>query len=539
MRKLTAVLLTAMLAAVSLTACSGKEGTNTGQENPSGTEGGSEVENGSGEENQTLVKGTSDDTLTIALALEPDTLMPTPNSAKEGGMVIDCMCETLFKYNAETGEILPNLASFQWVDDTHFRVTLKEGITFQNGEVLTSEDVMYTFQVINELSPGRLSTIKLDATVVEDDYNLLFETDGTWVQAPEKWVQDDMVIMSKKTLEAMGGAENTALYPSDGYGTGKYIFKEWVPGQHIELERNDNYWNKDDMPYYKTLRFIFVNDAAARAMAVESGDANVGSSLPTSQAAIYQDNPNVDIHYVDTQLTGVLFMNTGNEYLANEKVREAIYNLVNVEALNQLAANGQGVYCQTTISPYSIVYDEDSTPRTVDVEKAKALLEEAGYGNGISIQLTAMATQQAAAEIIQENLRQAGIEVEVTINETPTHFQWLHDGTYDMHIADLSAVYYTENLRLVDGRIPTSVVYGGANYQNEEFYPLLDEAYNAYDMNERIAAYKACQDYMKEHYLVVGTNTTVGLELTSAGLSSPGLTGYGWADYTQVRPIAN
>lgn len=518
-----------VLAVSLLTGCSGNTPTDSSSKN-------TEAVTGVPEETK-LAEGNSEDTLTIALALEPNTLMPAPNSAKEGGMVIDCMCETLFKWDPKTGEVLPNLGSFEWIDDSHFRVTLKEGIYFQNGDELTADDVLYTFEVNNKLSPGRLSTINLDAATIEDDYNLIFEVNGTWVQAPEKWVQDDMVIMSKKTLEAMGGADNTALYPKEGYGTGKYIFKEWVSGQYILLERNDNYWNKEDLPYYKYMKFIFVNDSAARAMAVESGDANVGSDLPTTQAAIYEGNTNIDVHYLDTEMTGVLFMNTQNKYLANEKVREAIYNLVDVNALNQLAANGKGVSCQTTISPYSIVYDADHTERVVDVEKAKALLAESGFGDGITLELTVMATQQSAAEIVQENLRQAGITVNVTINETPTHFQWLHDGTYDMHIADLSAVYYTENLRLVDGRIPTSVVYGGAAYENEEFYELLDTAYNAFDMDERIKAYKACQDYMKEHYLVVGMNTTMKLELTTAGLSAPGLTGYGWADYTQVRPV--
>ena len=49
--------------------------------------------------------------------------------------------------DSETGEILPNLGDYEWIDDTHFRVTLKEGIKFQNGEELTTEDVLYTFQV--------------------------------------------------------------------------------------------------------------------------------------------------------------------------------------------------------------------------------------------------------------------------------------------------------------------------------------------------------------------------------------------------------
>lgn len=553
MKKLLALLMAVVMVAGLLAGCGGggKDSAQTGSTTASKSGGTGETKAPDGDANGgqtaaeggdaagTPASGTSEDTLVIALALEPSTLMPASSGGKEATMVINCMAETLFTWDPESGEIHPNLASFEWVDDTHFRVTLKEGIKFQNGEPLTTEDVLYTFQVKRDYSGGNYTAYNLDATVIEDDLNMVFETNGVWPQAPERFVQDGFCVLSKKTLEAMGGAENTALEPIDGFGTGKYTFKEWVSGQYIMLERNDNYWNKEDIPYYKNLKFVFVNDAAARAMAVESGDANVGSDLPTSQAKIYEGNDHVEIYYLDTMQTGTLFMNCSRGPLQDERVREAIWNLVDVNALNQLVGSGLGKECQTTISPYSIVYDPvpEGTVRQVNVERAKELLTEAGYPDGITLEMTNMATQQAQGEIIQENLRQGGINVNITINETPTHFQWLREENYDLTISNLSPMYYTENLRLVDGRYSTADVSGGANYKDENFYPILDKAYAAFDMDERIAAYKECQDYMKEHFVCVGTHTTVKLELTSAGLSKPGLTAMGYAEYTKIRPL--
>ena len=550
MKKRTALLMSAVLTLGLLAGCGGGDaqtdaaagdGAQTAQGDASGADGaaGSESGNAGSAEASEGVSGTSDETLTIALTSEPATLMPSPSSAKESGVVINCMAETLVKWDSETGEILPNLADYEWIDDTHFRVTLKEGIYFQNGEELTTEDVLYTFQVKNSFSSGGFSTLNLDATEIEDDYNMVFETNGIWVQAPERFCQDNYTILSKKTLEAMGGTENTDLYPIEGYGTGPYTFKEWVQGQYILLERNDNYWNTENAPYYKYMKFVFVNDAAARAMAVESGDVNVAMELPTSQGAIYEGNDAVSVYYLDTMLTGGIYLNCDREGLNNELVREAIWNLVDVKALNQLTGNGLGAECQTTISPYSIVYDPvpEGTVREVNIEKAKELLAEAGYGDGLTLEMSCMAVQQPQCEIIQENLRQGGITVNLTVNETPTHFDLLRSGNYDMDITDLSPMYYTENLRLVDGRISTDIVAGGCNYKDENFYPLLDDAYNAFDMDERIAAYKVCQDYMKEHYVFVGTNTTVKMELVTAGLTCPGLTGTGWEDFTKVRPV--
>ena len=456
MKRKTALFMTAVLVLGLFSGCGNSNDATSpsGGSDTSGSESTASAGTGgaaSGETGQP-VTGTSDETLTIALTGEPATLMPSPSAVKEAGVVINCMAETLVKWDSSTGEILPNLADYEWIDDTHFRITLKDGIYFQNGDELTTDDVLYTFQVKSELSGGNFTIYNLDATEIEDDYNMIFETNGIWVQAPERFCQDNFAILSKKTLEAMGGADCTELYPTEGYGTGPYTFKEWVQGQYILLERNDNYWNTENAPYYKNLRFVFVNDAAARAMAVESGDVDLAMELPTSQGAIYEGNDAVSVHYLDTMMTGGIYLNCEREGLNNELVREAIWNLVDVKALNQLTGNGLGKECQTTISPYSIVYDPEpeGTVREVNVERAKELLAEAGYADGLTLEMTCMAVQQPQCEIIQENLRQGGITVNLTVNETPTHFDLLRSGDYDMAITDLSPMYYTENLRLVD-----------------------------------------------------------------------------------------
>ena len=478
MKKIVALLLTAALMASLMAAC----GNNDDQDSQGSQGNGSQQEqdkgNGEAQQQDPSDEGpveTSEDTLTIALFEEPSTLLLAPTYTKALTLVTCCMTETLFEWNEKTGEVLPRLGDFEWLDDTHFRVTLKEGIKFGNGEELTTEDVLYTFQTKSSISPGAYSTINLEATQIEDDYNMVFETNEVIVQAPERWVQDQFAIYSKKSLEAMGGAETTEIYPSagnEGIGTGKYVFKEWVSGQYILLERNENYWNQEDMPYYKNLKFVFINDSAARAMAVESGDVDVASEIPCGQATIYENDENVNAYYVDSMLTGVLFMNCSNGPLQDEKVREAIWNLVDVNALNQLAAAGFGKICETTISPYSITYDQPAdSNRQVNVERAKELLADAGYPDGFSIELNIMSMQKESAEIIKENLRQGGIDAEIIIKEIPAHFDLLRSGEYGLILSDLSPVYYTENLRLVDGRISTSVVSGGANYKDEEFYP--------------------------------------------------------------------
>lgn len=485
------------------------------------------------------VSGTSDETLVVALAEEPASLMPVSHAGKYAGCVTDCTNEMLFKWDLETGEVVPNIASYEWVDDTHFRITIEDGVCFSDGTPLTSDDILYSFTESAKLSPGDMAIFNLDNAKVEDDQNLVMETKSVWPQAPERLVQDIYPIYNKATWESQGGAETTDLYPNGAWGTGKYVFDEWEPGQYITVTRNENYWNKDDMGYYKTIKFVFISDESARAMAVESGDVNVACDLSPSQAAIYDGNPNAEVHYLDTRLAGCLELNTQhNEALQDVRVRKAIYDLVDVNALNMLAANGKGAIGETSISPYSEVFTQVGGERAVNVDEAKELLAEAGYGDGLTLDFVIMANQQQIGEMIQANLAEGGITVNLGVHEIPTHFQMLMAGDYDMHYGDFSASYYTENIRLNDGRIDFSEVAGGSGYQNEDWYKIADRCYNAIDMDERMDAYKEAQQYMYDNALCVGTMTTIFMYLETPGLTTPNVTGEGWADITSIKPVA-
>ena len=79
------------------------------------------------------------------------------------------------------------------------------------------------------------------------------------------------------------------------FGSGKYRFKDWTRGQSITIERNDSYWNPDYKGYFKEIKFIFTSDAAARVMAVQSGDAQVAYDLPVNMAGNYAGNDQLNL----------------------------------------------------------------------------------------------------------------------------------------------------------------------------------------------------------------------------------------------------
>lgn len=487
----------------------------------------------------------SDETLTIAINAEPATLMFGKGMANVPTEIAWCMYDPLFVWK-DDGSVVPYLAeSFEWIDDTHFRIKLREDVYFQNGDKLTAEDLLASNLLQRDLAATGTNIFNYDEFRVEDEYTLVYATKGVWVQAPERLAQSANTY-SKKAIEHHNGADNSSLVPLMPLGTGKYQFKEWVQGQYIMLERNDNYWNQEALPYYKYIKFVFINDNAARALAVEAGDVDIAANLPTTVAAAYEGHDKVTNHYLDTKQIGVIVWNCNNPEnpdspLKNKKVREAITLLIDKAAFNALSAAGKGKYGETVISPYSIVYDPPAPgwEHKVDVERAKQLLAEAGYPNGFTLDYIAPPQYVAQGEVLQECLRKGGIELNVNQYEAPVFVSLRREGKYDIHFSSYNGLNYTENIRLCDGRISFAEVNGGYGYVGDEkWYEIADKCYSTFDIDERIKVYKEAQDHMKENFICLGTNTVIRLELMKAGLKPPIITAAGASgvDYTVVRP---
>jgi peptide/nickel transport system substrate-binding protein len=243
----------------------------------------------------------------------------------------------------------------------------------------------------------------------------------------------NFVIASEDEVEAAGGIEAVATNPA--FGCGKYIFKEWVSGQSITLERNDNYWNPDYKGYFKTIVFTFTNDAAAREMAVESGDAQVALDVPVIQATAYGNGDNVNAVIYDFGQVTHLWMNmTEGRPTADPLVREAIIKAINYDALASVGTGGAAPAALGYLSPSSPYYNETYTveERALDVEGAKALLEEAGYGDGLDLEILGLQDSVPTYTVIQENLRAIGINLNINTPDTAQFVGDAFGGNYDL-----------------------------------------------------------------------------------------------------------
>lgn len=451
----------------------------------------------------------TDETIVIGMASEPAYLFcaAAGNIANESAIIDSALRDTLVGFDQQTGEVLPRLATeWEWVDDTHCKFTLRDDVTMTDGTPLVADDVVYT---VNKLwlelnsSNDTGNYIDPEGAVADDEHTvtIAFNAPVPDLLAMLSW--GNFGIVSEDEVNAAGGIEGVQKNPLAG--SGKYKFKEWVNGQYVLLERNEDYWDDDYAGYFKEIKLTFTSDAAAREMAVESGDSQVAYDMPVSQAATYAENDKVNVVIHSFGQIVHLWFNmgeNGQECLKDANVRKAISLALDYNAINQVGTAGFGKttygYFESSSKFYNAAYtDED---RTQNLEEAKALLDEAGYKDGdITLTLLGLPDTVPSYTVIQENLKQIGINVEQDIPDVPTFVAGAAGGEYDMiQVGDLvSARYPTVMLSLRnDGAYGFSI--GGPKYSTDEIDAAIHAAIEEKDEDKAKEMFGELENQFKE-----------------------------------------
>lgn len=536
MQKILAMLLAAGMT-FSLAAC-------TSSTDPD--DGNSSAPESSAVDNSETPGGASSETLTVAINAEPDALYPQYAYSSSVGVVSTLMYDTLVSWDAENNCAVPNLATdWEWVDDTHFRLNLRDDVYFSDGDQLTAEDVVFSFQVTDYTGSGSSSYSRifdLDNCVAEGDFTVVLALNSPYPIVADILAADVYSIISKDAVEAAGGEDAAARAPVN-LGTGKYVFSEWVEGQYIKLVRNEDYWNQDELPYYQEVMLTFISDNTSRAMAVQSGDADVALNLGTTQVEGLEADSNVTVSVENTSTNRTMYMNCSDPALSDVNVRTALWYLIDAEAIRAIANSGFGELSETSFSQFCAVYaapPADFT-RTVDVEAAVELLNTAGYNESNPLQLSLLmpseGDNETMAQLVQAQLEASGcIKVEIELLEIMTFLNQLWSGDYQLTITSGDQYDYEKLLYMVDGRIDPATASGGAQYDDAEFQVLLDECYTETDENARRELYAEIQAYLLENHIVIGICNQVAVTAYSADITGITINVAGVPDVTGMHP---
>lgn len=391
-------LLMALLMVVS--ACGGGSG------NSSGTAGNTNAGgNGGGSAVVDAETGTRDD-LTLSLWFEPLSISTAFSNNTVGNLVSNQICEPLVQLNSD-GSVSPLLASsWEFVNDgKDIEFELRSGVTFSNGDPLTADDVVFTYDtamsagIINNITGVMEKMEKIDDTHVR----LTFQQ----VYGPALLCVASLGIFPQSAYEA-----NADAFSRNPVGSGPYKLVAWNTGDSIVLTANENYWG--GAPAIKDVTFKIITDDTAAAIALESGEIDVLTKVPSTELTRLQNNSNLQISSVES-LNGTWIFFNHEGIFADEKVRLAVAYALNKDDIMVGATDGNGNVAQTIFPSFMEAVDPDYVAPTNDPEKAKQLLAEAGYPNGfdVNVKVSNDSATSRALEVAANQLAQVGINITI------------------------------------------------------------------------------------------------------------------------------
>lgn len=394
----------------------------------------------------------------------------------------------------ENGEVAPLLAeSFEQVDEVTYKFTIKEGIKFHNGEDFTVEDAVFTLKraAVSPAIANMYGDIDENSFEITDGNTFSFKLNNPNTGFLQNLVLPGASMLNQKAVEEFGDT-----YAMNPVGTGPFKFVDWRKGDKIELERNDDYFG--EKPAFSKMTIRAIPEATNRTIELESGGVDVAYEISSNDVGKVEDNPDLKLARLIDNSTQYLGFNTRKEPFNDVKVRKAINMALDVPAIVETAWKGVGQQAKGPMAPGMNYFKEGLNIHEYDVEKAKALLAEAGYADGFSTKLWTNEKQERIdmATVIQSQLQQIGINVEIEILEWGSYLEKLDNGEHEMFIIGWSAGSKDPDLALY-GPLSEETLGSGGNYtfiENDRINELLFEGRTVVDSPEREAIYYEIQD---------------------------------------------
>jgi peptide/nickel transport system substrate-binding protein len=375
--------------------------------------------------------------LVIGIVLEPPSLDPTAEAAAAVDEIVYANVFEGLTRIGSGGEVLPALAESWTVSDDGKTYTFKlhTGVKFHDGEAFDASDVVFSLdrargEASTNAQKGLFAQIdKVEATDPANVTVTLKQPQGSFLYNMG-W--GDAVIVDPKS------ADNNKTNP---VGTGPFKFENWAKGSSVTIVKNPDYWGTPVA--LEKAEFRVVPDAAAAIPALLSGDVQCFPNMPAGDAlAQIQADPRFNVVIGATEGETVLSTNNKKAPFDNLKVRQAIAHALDRPAIITAGSSGLGVPIGSHFSPANSAYIDLTGTYPHDVEKAKALLKEAGFENGFkaTLKLPPPGYARDGGQVIAANLREIGIELEIIPVEWA---QWLEQ-VFKGKDYDLSIVSHTE-----------------------------------------------------------------------------------------------
>ncbi len=324
--------------------------------------------------------------VTIGRPTDSDNLDPVTCVGNPNIFIFNLIVEGLVKTSDDGKSIEPCLATDWEVSDDGLTYTfhLLEGLTFSDGSSVTAQDWEWTFQraMETEESNWHAAVENIDTVECPDDATVIVTTKQAAASTLACLCIFELGVQSKAYFDKVGAD----AYKSGIIGTGPFMLKEWKKGEYLTLEANP-YYREEGLPLANAIEFKVVADDSARTIQLQGGDIDVAIDIPFSTLKQLESDANCAPHADASTITRFMALNTENEFLKDEKVRQALVKATDPQEIVDMVLYGYGQAIGSIFSPTSEYCDTSLKPNAPDVDAAKKLLEEAGKKDGFELKV--------------------------------------------------------------------------------------------------------------------------------------------------------
>jgi len=458
--------------------------------------------------------GSKKDTLVYGRGGDSTSLDPITTTEGEAYKVTENIFETLLEYGEQDTTIKPGLAK-EWTasdDGLTYTFKLQQGVKFHDGTEFNADAVVFNFNRWMNGNDEKFPYYTMFGGYKADEGHVIKEVkavDKNTVQFILKRPQAPF--LKNLAMSPFGIASPTAVekwgddFRSHPVGTGPFKFVEWKKKDRIVVEKNPDYWQKG-LPKLNKIIFRVIPENAARLNALAKGEIDVMDGLNNSDEEKVKSDNKLQIIERPSMNVGYIGLTNTRKPFDNKLVRQAINHAVDKKAIIDAFYGGKALPAKNPMPPSIEGYNDAIQEYPYDLEKAKALLKEAGYEKGFKMELWAMPVArpympeaQKVAEVIQESLSKIGVTAEIKSVDWATYLEKATKGEFDAFMlgwtgdnGDPDNFIYT----LLDKDSIGSNNY--AYYSNDELHTILIEAQTETDQAKRNELYKKAQEIIHE-----------------------------------------
>lgn len=443
----------------------------------------------------------------LAMAKPLTVAVPSNLTALDPSNVNDTLSQTsmrliyqgLFGFDKDM-KLIPVLAEGYEANETatEFTIKLRQGVKFHDGSPFNAEAAKFSLDRLrnpdNKLSRRSL-VASVEAIDVVDEFTIKLTLKEPFGAMIPSLAHAGAMIVSKAAVEKFGKD-----FDRNPVGTGAFKFKHWA-ADTLEVVRNDEYWKGPAKVEAITIRSV--PESGARFAMLQTGEVQFVPQFPPELMKAAEANPALQLTVADSIVEWWINLNTSKKPFDDIRVRQALNHAVDKDAYCKVVFSG---YCApaTSIIPSALAFYAPQEPYAFDLEKAKALLKEAGYENGFETEMWSgnNTEQQRATQFLQQQFAQIGVKVNLVPMESGVLAQnvWTVPTPEE---AKVQMYYYGWSASTGDadwgirpllyGKSLPPVMSNASYYQNPELDKAIEAGLSSADATVRGEAYKVAQ----------------------------------------------